>query len=121
MQCSCQTQMNVQIRIFNPNVGGGGNSPPPPSWFSLNNSKTIKAITLNFAAFSNILLKTFVPYLVSITRSSLQILGKTQTGVLPISGFLANCHNSRTSDDIDVNLGPVTKINNKNKTSSKKK
>ena len=31
-----------------------------------------------------------------------------------------NCHNSRTSDDIDMKLGPVTKINNKIKTTSKK-
>ena len=43
---------------------------PSPSWFSLNNSKT------------------FVPNLVSITCPSLQILGKTHTGVFPISGFL---------------------------------
>ena len=26
-----------------------------------------------------------------------------------------NCHNSRTSDDIDIKLGPVTKIDKKNK------
>ena len=31
-----------------------------------------------------------------------------------------NCHNSRTSDDIDIKLGPVTKINKKNKATSKK-
>ena len=30
-----------------------------------------------------------------------------------------NCHNSRTSDDIDMKLGPVTKIDNTNKTTSK--
>ena len=42
------------------------------------------------AAFSNILLETFVSNLVFLTRLSVQILGKTQTGVLPISGFLVN-------------------------------
>ena len=31
-----------------------------------------------------------------------------------------NCHNSRTSDDIDMKLGPATKLDKKNKTSSKK-
>ena len=31
-----------------------------------------------------------------------------------------NCHNSRTSDDIDMKLGPVTKIEKRNKTASKK-
>ena len=31
-----------------------------------------------------------------------------------------NCHNSRTSGDIDTKLGPVTKLDKKNKTTSKK-
>ena len=31
-----------------------------------------------------------------------------------------NCHNSRTSDGIDMKLGPVTKLDKKNKTTSKK-
>ena len=31
-----------------------------------------------------------------------------------------NCHNSRTSDDTDMKLGPVTKLDKRNKTSSKK-
>ena len=31
-----------------------------------------------------------------------------------------NCHNSRTSDDIDMKLGPVTKCDKKKKKNSKK-
>ena len=31
-----------------------------------------------------------------------------------------NCHNSRTSDDIDMKLGPVTKLDKRNKATSKK-
>ena len=31
-----------------------------------------------------------------------------------------NCYNSRTSDDIDMKLGPVTKLDKRNKTTSKK-
>ena len=31
-----------------------------------------------------------------------------------------NCHNSRTSDYIDIKLGPITKIDKKNKKTSKK-
>ena len=31
-----------------------------------------------------------------------------------------NCYNSRTSDNIDVRLGPVTKPNRRNKTTSKR-
>ena len=30
-----------------------------------------------------------------------------------------NCHNSRTNDDIDMKLGPVTKRDKRNKTTSK--
>ena len=30
-----------------------------------------------------------------------------------------SCHNSRTSDDIDMKLGPVTKLYKRNKTTSK--
>ena len=30
-----------------------------------------------------------------------------------------NCHNSRTSDDIDMKLGPVTKLDKRKKTSKK--
>ena len=30
-----------------------------------------------------------------------------------------NCHNSKTSDDIDMKLGPVTKLDKRNKTTSK--
>ena len=71
-------------------------------------------------------LETSVPNLVSLSCPSLQILGKTQTEVFPISGFLGqslmkeNCHNSRTSDDIDMKLGPVTKFDKRNKTMQKK-
>ena len=42
---------------------------------------------------------------------------------LRISGqsfMKGNCHNSRTSDDIDMNLGPATKLDKKIKTTSKK-
>ena len=51
--------------------------------------------------------------LVSLTQPSLQILGKTQTGVFLNSGqslTRENCHNSRTGDDIDTELGQVTNI-----------
>ena len=64
-----------------------------------------------------------MPNLVSIICPSLQILGKTQTGVFLISGqsrIKENCHNSRTSDDIDMKLGPVIKLGKRNKATSKK-
>ena len=74
----------------------------------------------------NILLEAFVGNLVSLIRPRLQILGKNQTGVFPISGFLVNpllkenYHKFRTSNDIDMKLGPVTKLDKKNKITSKK-
>ena len=64
--------------------------------------------------------------LVPLTRPNLQILGKVQTEVFPISEFLVNllwklCHNSRTSDAIDMELRPVSRLDKRNKTTSKKK
>ena len=67
----------------------------------------------------------FVPNLVILTWPSLDILYKSQTGVFPISRFLIkslikwNCNNSRTSDGIGMKLGPVTKIDKRNKTTAK--
>ena len=64
-----------------------------------------------------------MPILVSLSHPSFQALGKTQMVVFPISGqslIKKNCHNSRTSDDIDIKLGPGTKFDSRNKTTSKK-
>ena len=82
------------------------------------NSKTVKAVwILNLA---------FMPNLVFITRpQSPDIRQKSDRGIFDfrISGqslIKENCHNSRTSDDIDMKLGPVTKLDKRNKTTSKK-
>ena len=66
-----------------------------------------------------------MPSLVSVTCPSLQILGNTQTGYFLFSDsgqsvMKENCHNSRNSDDIDMKLGPVTKLDKRNKIKSKK-
>ena len=59
--------------------------------------------------------------MVSLTRPSLQVLGKTQTGIFLISRFLVNpLKNSRTTDDINKKFGPVTKLDKRNKRTSKK-
>ena len=96
-----------------------------PLLFSLNNSETVKAVTLAFCTFSNFLLETFAPNLVSLTCPSLQILRRTQTGVFPISGFLVSKRklfneNSRTSHDIDMKLRPVAKLDKRNTETSNK-
>ena len=68
-----------------------------------------------------------MPNLISLTHPSLQIWGKTETGVYPISRFLVNpflikenCHNSRTSADADMKLGPVSKLDKRKKNPVKK-
>ena len=75
------------------------------------------------AGYSNILLETFVLNLVSLTCPSIWILSKTQTGVissLQIQSLIkGNWRNSRTSDDIDMKLGSVTKLYTRNETSNK--
>ena len=66
-----------------------------------------------------------MPHLVFLTCRSVLILEKTQMRVFPISGFLAkffinkNRYKSRTSDDIDMKLRPVTKLDKRNTTTSK--
>ena len=62
---------------------------PRGIWTS-NQWRIDKDVSIRLAAFSNISLETSVPNLVSLTCPSLQILGKTQTGVFLISGFLVN-------------------------------
>ena len=67
-----------------------------------------------------------MPNLVFLTQPFLQILDKTQAGVFPISRFLVkflqdkNCHNSRTSNHIDMKFESLTKLDNRNTTPSKK-
>ena len=99
-----------------------------PCWFSLNNLATVKAVILAICSYNiqylsikGICVKLGVP-----NSASLYTLGQTQTGVISnfqISGqsfIKVNCHNSRTSDDIDMKLGPATKIDKRNMATSKK-
>ena len=87
-------------------MGGGGEVESnfnPRCQFSVNNSKTLKAVALAFAAFSKISLETFVPNLLSL-------IWQNSDGC--ISDFRISCQfliklisfNSRTSDDIDMKL-----------------
>ena len=108
---------------FNPNPEGVN---VIPLLFSLNISETVKTVTCHFAAFSNFSLETLVPNLVSLTRPSLQVSDKNQDK--GISNFCIfgesltnkNCHNFRTSNDINMKLRPVTKLDKGNTAKSKK-
>ena len=102
----------------------GGNF--TPCWFSLNNSETEKAISLAFAACSNILFETFAPNLVFLTHPQSPDIGQnSDKGIFNfrISGQSLkkeNCHNSRTCDNTDMKLGTATKLYKRNKTTLKK-
>ena len=69
-----------------------------------------------------------MPNLVSLTCLSCQVLDKTQTGkviynfwIFSQSLIKPSCHNSRTSDDTDRKITPVTKLEQRNKAAQKKK
>ena len=47
-------------------------------------------------------------------------MGKSHTGVFPISLTQENCQNSKTSENTDMKLELVTKLDKRNITTSKK-
>ena len=89
-------------------------------WFSLNNSETVKAVTLAFCSIQkyfvrDICAKFGIPNLLQSPD-----FGQNSNGGISdfqISGqslIEENCYNSRTSDDIDMKLGPVTDFDKRN-------
>ena len=97
-----------------------------PVDFLLITQKRQKLQPWHFAAFSNVLFETFMPKLVSLTRPSPDIELNSYGGIFNfrISGqclIKKNGHNSRTSNDIDMELGPVTKLDKGSTTTFKKK
>ena len=65
-----------------------------------------------------------MPHLVSLTPPQSPDIGQNPDGGISdfqISGqsLIKETHNSRTSDNIDMKLRPVTKLDNRNKTPSK--
>ena len=96
-----------------------------PCWFCLNNSETVKAVTLALCSIQWQFIRD--------VRTKFGILNSTQSpnigpnsdrGISDfwISGqslIKGNCHNSTTSDDVDMKLGRVTKLNKRNKINSK--
>ena len=71
------------------------------------------------------LLETFAPNLVFLTAPVSRYWAKLRRGYFRFPDFWStlikeNCHNSRTSDDIDMKLGTVTKLDKRNKKTAKK-
>ena len=109
--------------LLNPNLGGNGNGfTTPPCWFSLNNSETVQAVTLAFCSFQQIFIRDICAKFGIPNLPHSSDIGQSSDG--GISNFRMsgqslineNCHNSRTSHDIDMKLGPVTKLNKRNVT-----
>ena len=98
----------------------------PPCWFSFTNSETVKAVTPAFCSIQLYFIRD-----ISVNfgiPNSPQCPDIGQNAHRCISGFRisgqslieVNCHNSRTSDDIDMKPGPVTKLSKRSKATSKK-
>ena len=91
-------------------MGGGGNFTPPLSWISLNNSKTVKAVTLDFCSVQlNSIRDIHAKFGIHNLFQSPDIGQTSERGIFDfqISGqslIKENCDNSRTSDDTDVKL-----------------
>ena len=86
----------------------------------------VKTPTLAFSSFRyNFIKNIFAKFGIRNLRQSPDI-GQNLNGSISdfrISGqslIKENCHNSRTSDDIDMKLRPITKIDKRNKATSKK-
>ena len=84
----------------------------PCSCFSLNNSEKVKAVTLTFLRHAKF-------GILNLPQSP--DIGQNSDGGISnfwISGqslIKENCHKLRTSDDIDMKLGPLTKLDKRNK------
>ena len=110
-------------RLVNPNLGGEGEYFYPLPVL-LGNSKCCNI--WHFETFSTSSSKIFMPNSVSLPGSNLQILEKSQTGKISISGVMVkslvnkNYDNSRNSYDIDMKLGPLIKLDKRNKTTARK-
>ena len=111
---------------FNPNVGGvgeeGGNVTPTVG-FPLITQKRYKLQPWHFAAFSK--RDVHAKFGIIYSPQSPDIGQNSDGGISDfwISGqslIKRNWHNSRTSDDIDMKLGQVTKLDKRNKTRLKK-
>ena len=98
----------------------------PSCWFSLNSSETVKDITLEFCSIQSLFIRDIsVKFGIPGSPSLHRYWAKLRRGCsdFRISGqsFInENCHNSRTNHDNNMNLGPVTKLDRKNRVTSKK-
>ena len=100
--------------------------PPPPCRFSHNNSETVKSVTLAFCSIQQHFIRDIrAKFGIPNSLESPDIGQNSDGGIsdFSISGqslIKENCYNSETGDDINMNLGPITKLDKRNKVTSKK-
>ena len=99
------------------------NSAHSAPFFSHNNSETVKAVTLAFCRIQyhfirDICVEFGIPNLLQWPDIGQNADGGNSD--FQISGQSLIKENSRTSDDIDIKLGPGTKLDKRNKPTSKK-
>ena len=87
-----------------------------PCCFSINNSQTVIAVILAFRSIHYHFIKNIcAKFGIRISPQS-PYIEQNSDGLYPISRFLVNplkkenCRNSRTGDNTDMKLGPVTKL-----------
>ena len=104
----------------------GGVVLPQPYWFFLNNPETLNTVTLTFCSIKQNFIKDVCAKFGIPILTQYQDIG--QNSDKGISNFRIygqslikeNCHNSITSNDTDMKHGLVTKLDKRNKTTSKK-
>ena len=121
--------LNTNLGMRGRRDGGRGGAEgvilPQPGWFYLSNSETVKAVTLVFCSIQNHFIRDIrAKFRISNSLQSPDIGQNSDGGIsdfrtLGQSLIKESCHNSRTSDNTDMKLGPVIKLDNRNKTTSK--
>ena len=97
-----------------------------PCWISLNNSEAVGAVTLELCSIQGHFIRHILAKIsISYSPQSPDIRQNSDGGIFDfrISGqslIKENCHNSRTSNDTDMKLGPITKLDKRNRTTTKK-
>ena len=100
--------------------------PACPYWFYLNDSDTVKAVTLAFSSVQYHFIRDLCAKFGIPCSPQFPDIGQNSDGGISdfrISGqslIKENCHNSRTSDDIDMKFGPVIKHDKRKKAKSKR-
>ena len=108
---------------INPNLGVIKDAEDfrPSSWFSLNNSETVKAVTLEFCSPKCHFIRDIHAKFVPVSRHCEKLKGCISNFQISGQSFrIKNCQNSRTGNDIYMKLGPVTKFDKRNRATSKK-